>query len=65
MSQVNFERVRDDLRNDIWDLLTKYEHNYGVFLGSVSINSILTKHDDGDECKEKRVYTNLSIEIIA
>ena len=64
MSQVNFERVRDDLRNDIWDLLTKYEHDYGVFLGSVSVGSILTRRV-GDECEGKRVYTNLSIEVIA
>ena len=64
MSQVNFERVRDDLRNDIWSLLTKYEQDYGVFLGSVSVGSILTRRSC-DEGEGKRVYTNLSIEIIA
>lgn len=64
MSRVNFEDVRDRLRDDIWQLLVKYEQEYGVFLHNIEVNSLLTRRL-GEEEIGKRVYSHFTIEVIA
>lgn len=56
----DLEVIRESMKRELWDILVRYQDDYGVFLFAADVNS-MQHHTWGGP--SKRVYTKFEIEV--